>query len=83
MGLAMMSPTHPRMLLWGQRRCCKAHWMWHQRLHKFIKFGCGAMEGRFATSATLSFYVIVVSILLWDCTRWGAIRFSLVIAKNC
>jgi hypothetical protein len=71
MGLAMMSPSHPRMLLWGQLRRCKAHWMWRQRLHKFVKFGHGAMEGGFATSAATSSYVIVLSILLEDCTCLG------------
>ncbi len=63
MGLAIMSPAHPRMLLWGQLRCCKAHWMWHRRLHKLVKFGCGAINGGFAHSAATSSYVIIVSIL--------------------
>ena len=41
------------------------------------------MEGRFATSAATSLYVIVVSILLRDHKRWGAIGFSFVFTKNC
>ncbi len=63
MGLAMMSPAHQRMLLWGQLRCCKARWMWHWRLHKLVKFLRSAIDGGFTTSATTSLYVIVVSIL--------------------
>jgi hypothetical protein len=64
MGLAMMSSAHPRMLLWGQLRHCKVHWMWRRRLRKFLKFECSAIDGRFAHSAATSSYVIVVSILL-------------------
>ncbi len=64
MGLAMMSPTHPRMLLWGQLRHCKASWIWHRNLRKLVKFGHGAIDGRFSTSAATSLYVIVVAILL-------------------
>jgi hypothetical protein len=63
MGLAMMSPAHPKMLLLGQLRHCKACWMWRQRLCKLVKFGHGAIGGGFATSVTTSSYVIVVSIL--------------------
>jgi hypothetical protein len=39
MGLAMMSPPHPRMLLWGQlRRCkCKARWMCNCSIHTVKK----------------------------------------------
>jgi hypothetical protein len=71
MGLAMISPAHPRMLLWGQLRCCMVHWMWHRRLRKLVKFGRGAMKGGFATSATTSLYVIVVSILFGELHTQG------------
>jgi hypothetical protein len=83
MALAMMSPAYPSMLLWGQHRHCKAHWIWCSKLRKFIKFGCGAIDGRFGMSAATSLYLIRVSILVWDCTHRGAIRESFVLAKNC
>jgi hypothetical protein len=83
MALAMMSPAHPSMLLWGQLRRCKTCWMWHRKLCKFVKFGRGAIDGGFAMSATTSSYVIRVSILVWDCMHRGAIRESFVLAKNC
>jgi hypothetical protein len=83
MGLAMKRPAHPRMLLWGELRHCKACWMWHHKLRKFVKFGRGTMEGGFATSAATSSYVIIVSILAWDRTCRGVIRFSFVFAKYC
>jgi hypothetical protein len=83
MALAMMSPAHPRMLLWGQLRSCKVRWIWCRKLCKFIKYGCGAIDGGFATSTATSSYVIRVSIWVWDCTRRGAIRESFVLAKNC
>jgi len=83
MGIAMISPAHPNMLLWGQLGHCKVHWMWRIKLRKFVKFGHGAMEGGFATSAATSSYVMIVSILTWDLTRRGAIRLSFVFAKNC
>jgi hypothetical protein len=56
--------------------------MWRLKLLKFVKFRCSAMEGGFATSAATSSYVIIVSILTWDCTRRGAIHLSCVFAKN-
>jgi hypothetical protein len=80
MALAMMSPAHPSMLLWGQLRHCEARWMWRRKLRKFVKFGHGAIDGRFATSAATSSYVIRVSILVWDCTHRGAILESFVLA---
>ena len=83
MDLAMISPAHPNMLLWGQLRRCKVHWMWCLKLRKFIKFGQGSREGGFATSAATSLYEINVSILTWDRTHRGAIRLSFVLAKNC
>jgi hypothetical protein len=63
MGLVMISPTHPRMLLWGQLRRCKARWMWRCRLRKIVNFGRSAINGRFAHSTATSLYVIIVSIL--------------------
>jgi hypothetical protein len=54
MDLAMMSPAHPNMLLWGQLRRCKARWMWRLKLRKFVKFGRGVREGGLATSAAAS-----------------------------
>ncbi len=63
MDLAMISPAHPNMLLWGQLRRCKARWMWRRKLCKFVKFGRGAREGGFATSAVASSYEITLSIL--------------------
>jgi hypothetical protein len=83
MGLAMISPAHPNMLLWGQLRRCKARWMWRLNVRKFVKFGRGAREGGFATSAVTSSNEIVLSIIPWDCTHRGVIRFSFVFAKNC
>jgi hypothetical protein len=83
MDLAMISPTHPKMLLWGQLRRCKACWMWCLKLRKFVKFGQGARGGGFAISATASLYEIVLSILTWDHTHRGAILLSFVFAKNC
>ncbi len=83
MDLAMISPAHPNMLLWGQLRRCKARWMWCLKLRKFVKIGQGAREGGFATSAAASSYEIVLSILTWDRMHWGAILLSFVFAKNC
>jgi hypothetical protein len=83
MALAILSPAHPSMLLWGQLRCCKVRWMWRRKLRKFVKFGRGPIDGGFATSAATSSYVIRVSILVWDCTHRGAIRESFVLARNC
>ena len=77
MGLAMISPAHPNMLLWGQLRRCKARWMWRLNVRKFVKFGRGAREGGFATSAAAS------SNEIGDRTHRGTIRFSFVLAKNC
>jgi hypothetical protein len=71
MDLAMISPAHPNMLLWGQLRRCKAHWMWRLKLRKFVKFGQGVREGGFATSAAASLYEIVLSVLTWDRTHGG------------
>ena len=68
MGLAMIRPVHPRMLLWGSFRRCKARWMWHLKMRKFVKFGHGAMEGGFTTGVTTSLGVIIVSMLAWDRT---------------
>jgi hypothetical protein len=83
MDLAMISPAHPNMLLWGQLRRCKARWMWRRKLRKFVKFGRSAREGRFATSAAASSYEIILSIILpWERTHWGAILLSYVFAKN-
>ena len=76
-------PAHPNMLLWGQLRRCKVRWMCLFKLRKFVKFGRGAREGRFATSAAASSYEIVLSILTWDHTHRGAIRLSFVFAKKC
>jgi hypothetical protein len=61
------SLAHPRMLLWGQLRRCKARCRWHWRALKLAKFGCGANVGGFATSVTTSLNVIEVSIchLAW------------------
>jgi len=62
----------------------KARWMWRLHLCKFVKFGCGAIDGGFAISAATSSYVIKVSILFRGCTHTrGAIRVSFVFAKNC
>ncbi len=83
MALAMMSLTHPSMLLWGQLRRCKARWMWRRKLRKFVKLWRGAIDGGFAMSAATSSYVIRVSILVWDRTHRGAICESFVLAKNC
>ncbi len=83
MALAMMSPAHPSMLLWGQLRRYKVHWMWRRKLRKFIKFGRGVIDGGFATSAATSSYVMRVSILVWDRMHRGVIRESFVLAKNC
>jgi hypothetical protein len=47
MALDIMSPTQPRMLLWGQLTRIKARWMWRLRLRKFVKFGRDAMVGGF------------------------------------
>jgi hypothetical protein len=63
MDLAMISPAHPNMLLCGQLRRCNAPWMWRRKLPKFEKFGRGATEGGFATSAAASSYEITLSIL--------------------
>ncbi len=71
MDLAMISPAHPNMLLWGQLRRCKARWMWRLKLRKFVKFGRGAREGGFATSAAASSYEILLSILLLGIARTG------------
>ena len=57
--------------------------MWRLKLRKFVKFGQGAREGGFATSAAASSYEIVLSILTWDRTHRGAIRLSFVLAKQC
>jgi hypothetical protein len=57
--------------------------MWHLKLRKFVKFGQGAREGGFATSAAASSYEIVLSILTWDRTHRGHIQLSFVFAKNC
>jgi hypothetical protein len=43
-------------------------------LHKFIKFGCGAIDGGFAMSTATSLYVIIVSILYWERMHRGVIR---------
>jgi len=71
MDLAMISPAHPNMLLWGQLRCCKVCWMWRRKLRKFAKFGRGAREGGFATSAAASLYEIILSIILLGITHTG------------
>ncbi len=63
MDRSMISPAHPNMLLCGQMRHCNARWMWRLKLRKFVKFGRGAREGGFATSAAASPYVITLSIL--------------------
>ena len=63
MDLAMISPAHPSMLLWGQLMRCKARWMWRLNVRKFVKFGRGAREGGFTTSATPLSYEITLSIL--------------------
>jgi hypothetical protein len=57
----MTSPAHPRMLLWGQLRHCKAHCRWRRRALKLAKFGCGTNVGGFSLN------VIKVSIchLAW------------------
>ncbi len=83
MALAMINPAHPCMLLWGQLIRCKARWMCPLKLRKFVKFGCGAIDGGCAISAATSLYVIKVSIPVWGCTHRGVIRFSFVFAKNC
>jgi hypothetical protein len=83
MDLAMISPAHPNMLLWGQLRRRKVRWMCLLKLRKVVKFGQGAKEGGFTTSAAVSSYEIVLSILTWDCMHRGAIRLSFVFAKNC
>ena len=83
MGLAIISPAHPNMLLWGQLRRCKARWMCRLNVRKFEKFVRGTREGGFATSAATSSNEIVLSILPCDRTHRGAIRFSFVFAKNC
>jgi hypothetical protein len=56
MALDIMSPAQPRMLLWGQLTRIRAHWMWHLRVRKFVKFGRGAIVGGFAMSAATSLY---------------------------
>jgi len=53
MALDIMSPAHPRMLLWGQLTRIRARWMCRLRLRKFIKFGRGARDGGFAMSAAI------------------------------
>ncbi len=80
MALDIMSPAQPRMLHWGQLMRIRVRWMWHLRLRKFVKFGCGAIDGGFATSATISLYEIIVSILVITCARG---RPFLLFAKNC
>jgi hypothetical protein len=62
MACDLTSTAHPRILLWGQLRRCKAHCRWHQRALKLAKFGCGANVGGFVTSATTSSNVIKVFI---------------------
>jgi hypothetical protein len=56
--------------------------MWHLNVYKFVKFGLGAREGGFATSAATSSNEIVLSIIPWDRTHQAAIQFSFVFAKN-
>ncbi len=63
MDLSMINPAHPNMLLCGQLRRCSARWMWRLKLRKFVKFGRGAREGRFAISAAALLYVITLSTL--------------------
>jgi hypothetical protein len=77
MGLAMISPAHPNMLLWGQLRHCKARWMWRLNVRKFVKFGRGAREGGFATSAAASSYEIVYPYYLGIARTWGRSDFLL------
>ena len=64
MALDIMSPAHPRILLWGQLTRVRARWMWRLRLRKFMNFGCGGIVGGFATSTATSLYEIIVSILV-------------------
>jgi hypothetical protein len=80
MALDIMSPAQPRMLLWGQLTRIRARWMWRLRLCKFVKFGRGAIVGRFATSAATSSYEIILSILVIARARG---RSCLLFAKNC
>ena len=80
MVLDIMSPTHPRMLLWGQLTRIRAHWMWRLRLRTFMKFVRGARVGGFTSSAATSSYEIMVSILLIAHARG---RLCLLFAKNC
>jgi hypothetical protein len=80
MDLAMISPAHPNMLLLGQLRRCKARWMWRCKLRKFVKFGQGAREGGFATSAAASPYEITLSILLLGIPCTGG-RFDCLLSS--
>ncbi len=74
MALDIISPAHSRMLVWGQRKHCKARRMWRRMLPKFVKFECGTIEGGFATCTATSSCEIMVSILYKDRTHNGAIR---------
>jgi len=80
MALDIMSPAHPRMLLCGQLTRIRARLMGCLRLHKFVKFGRGARDGGFATSAAISSYEIILSILLIARSREQS---CLLFAKNC
>ncbi len=80
MALDIMSPAHPRMLLWGQLTRTRARWMCHRRLRKFVKFGRGASDGGLAKSAAISSYELTQSILLIAHSRG---RLFLLFAKNC
>jgi hypothetical protein len=82
MALDIMSPAQPRMVLWGQLTRIRAHSMWHLRLRKFVKFGCGVIVGGFAMSAATSSYEIMVSILLIACSR-GRSFFCLLRTVDC
>ena len=44
--------------LGGQLTRIRAHWMCRRRLRKFVKFGRGARDDGFATSAAISSYEI-------------------------
>ena len=74
MALDIISPAHLRMLVWGQRKHCKARRMWRRMLPKFVKFERGVIEGGCATRAATSSYEIMVSILYKDRMHRGAIR---------
>jgi hypothetical protein len=78
----MIRPAHPNMLLWGQLRRRKVRWMCLLKLRKFVKFGQGAKEGGFTTSAAVSLYEIVLFILTGIARTGGRSDYLLYSQRN-